>query len=142
MPQNTKTIPLGKLLPHLLLVAAVVCFWRSGVLGALTPESAPFPATKLSVLVVRDMQRMDDYTPEQVNAINSTLWKEYVTSQGGDYDVVDPTDTSDLSGWQKEAFSVEQKSDPWLVVSNGKTGASEAVVDLQTMLATVKEHGK
>lgn len=105
--------------------------------------TAPFPANKLCVLIVEETSDRRNLTTAQLNAITSAKVHRYIKEQGGDFALVDPD--SPLEGeeeWVTAAMKVKRGKLPWIVISNGKTGASEAVVDLDTLLKIIKKHGK
>lgn len=105
--------------------------------------TVPFPATKLSVLIVEETANRGNLKAAQRNAILSATWKRYVEQQDGDWASVDPdSPLEDEKAWVTEAMKVKRGELPWVVISNGRTGASGPIVDLDSLLKTIKEHGK
>ena len=108
--------------------------------------TVPFLTDRLCVLIVEeteDRKTLARNYPEKVNAITSSKVHRYIKEQGGDFALVDPdSPLENENEWVVEAMKVKRGKLPWLIVSNGKTRASEAVIDLDSLLAIIKKVGK
>jgi len=106
-------------------------------------SSAPFPADKLSVLIVESTEARSTMPAAQTAARDSTLWRAYVESKGGQWRVLDDqTNIDKEADWVKAGMAVKRDSIPWLLVSDGKRGSSEPQPpDLDSLLAKLKETG-
>ena len=104
----------------------------------------PFPTDKLSVLIVEetaDRIALAKNHPKKLNAITSARLHNLIKDHGGDFALVDPdSDLSKEEAWVTEAMKVKRGKLPWVVVSNGKTGASQEVVDLDSLLKLIEKH--
>ena len=104
---------------------------------------APFPANKLSVLIVEETEDRDDLPTSQVSAIESAIWREYVLSKGGEARVLEPeAKLSNEEPWVAPALAVKREKLPWLVISDGKRGYSGPLPEnLDGLTAKLKEIG-
>lgn len=121
------------------LLLILIAFAMDGVGGG----SAPFPADKLSVLVIESSEARDDIPRSQATAIQSTLWRTYVEKAGGQWKALDDqTDITKADPWVKSAMAVKRDSLPWLVISDGRTGVSKPLPqDLDTLLSELQKFG-
>lgn len=122
----------------LICLLGLAMLTRGGGIGV----SAPFATDKLSVLIVEQTEDRDDLPPSQVSAIESTIWREYVISKGGEARVLEPeAKLSNEKPWVPLALAVKREKLPWLVISDGKRGFSgplpETLEGLQTKLKEV-----
>lgn len=130
----TRTQVLGGLI---LLIAAWLQFHGGGSGG-----SAPFPTDKLSVLIVESTDDRDTLR-SQLNAMESTIWREYVKGKGGDARLLEPeAKLKNEAEWVAPALAVKRDSLPWLVISDGKRGYSGPLpADIDGLMAKLKEIG-
>jgi len=130
MPERSSVIM------RLLLILLILQFSGGG-------SSAPFPADKLSVLVVESSEAQGKLPAAQGSALDSTLWRAYVEKQGGQWRVLD--DQADITKeleWVKAAMAVKRDSLPWLAVSDGKSGSTGALPqDLESIMLELKKTG-
>jgi len=106
-------------------------------------SSAPFPADKLSVLIVESTEARSSMPAMQTAARDSTVWRAYVDGKQGQWRVLDDqTNIDKEADWVKSGMAVKRDSLPWVVVSDGKRGSSEPLPpDLDSLLAKIKETG-
>lgn len=87
---------------------------------------APFPADRLTVLIVEET---DPRSPAVAAAINSADWQELVQSRGGQWraldDDLDPDSLKEP--WKSAMKLAQEKSVPWVFVSNGVSGFDSAL---------------
>jgi len=86
--------------------------------------------TGLHVMFVEEVNQRATYTKGQMDAMHAnddTSIRKWVESKGeGRFFVVDQNDptTEPKTPWVKAALTLERKSLPWLIVTNGKAGYS------------------
>lgn len=130
------------------LALIAVAFWMPDIGSLPLPIPTPFnpppiPGEKLMVLLVEESEDRDDIGPAKTAALMSTEVRSYVKSKQGKFRLLDDDVPLDKEAeWVKAGMANERASVPWLVVSNGKSGASEPLpADEQALLARVKEFG-
>ena len=126
-----------------ILIGSALWTMYSGGGGFQPVSTAPFPADRLCVLIVEQTEDRDDYPRSQVDAITSTIWREYVESKGGDIRDLEPAATLiNEAEWVPKALAVPRESLPWLVISDGKTGYTGPFPEnLDAFMAKLKEIG-
>lgn len=110
----------------LILLFAAYQQFGGGIIGG----SAPFPAEKLSVLIVEETSQRGSLTADQRAAITATAPGSLIATvkeRGGEYRVLDKdqADFVQQPPWVALAFAVERKSLPWIVTAGPKRGVSE-----------------
>lgn len=104
-----------------------------------TPDvKPPFPAEGLSVLMVYDALTQNDIPAGQRAILFGQSVRDLLDSVADDYRIFpESTDVTEAEETWKAAMAVPRESEPWIVISNGKTGIStplpanpEALADL------------
>ena len=92
---------------------------------------------KYCVLVLEETSQRDT---EQLNVIQSQVWRDYVKDHGGEWRVLDPdADISEDKDWVRELSTVPRTVAPWIVVSSRSGGYSGPVPkSIDAMLEIVK----
>jgi hypothetical protein len=114
-----------------------------------TPEPdkvAPIAEPKLNVMIVEETSDRIHIPWDQIVAMQSTVWRQYVDSKSGlepsgahHYRLVDKDDNmaKDAKKWS-DAFARPRNTTPWIIVSNGKTGYEgplpKNLADLMTLI--------
>jgi len=123
-------------------VAVLLSMQGGGVLG----PAPPFPADKLSVLIVEETGDRKDLSPGQLDIIASNgagSVVDWIGQHGGQRRTLDKDDGTEMEeAWVKAAMSAPRQSVPWVVASNGRTGFSEPLPkDRATLIAKLTPLG-
>jgi hypothetical protein len=108
---------------------------------------APIPENKLNVMVIEETEDRDELakSPQgynQIVAMQSTLWRNYVKSKGGEFMHIDKDSTLEMAAkkWQ-DAMKRPRTQLPWLIISNGKSGYEGPVPQLDEFMKLVQKFG-
>jgi hypothetical protein len=91
----------------------------------------PFECEGLHVLVIEDETARKSMTSKQIAAFEGADVRDWTDKNAKEFLVLDKdADKASMSKWTKDAWEVYEKAEgkklPWVVLSNGKTGTSEA----------------
>tara|TARA_E500000331_G_scaffold23905_2_gene20713 strand:+ start:1514 stop:1897 length:384 start_codon:yes stop_codon:yes gene_type:complete len=93
--------------------------------GSSSSESPPINVDKYTVVIIEETELRQLLPPSQLSAINSKVWRDYVSEKNGQWRVLDPdSDVSKDHDWVKESLNLKRDGLPWLILSNNKKGLS------------------
>ena len=124
------------------LSVTVILFILSNLVWSSSLTSnAPINVDRLTVVIIEETQDRSRIPPEQLNAINSQRWREYVNKNNGQWRVLDPdTDVHKDEQWVQDAVSLERESIPWLIVSKQRSGSSTPLpLDIDGLMEKIKK---
>lgn len=124
------------------LSVTVILFILSNLVWSSSLSSnAPINVDRLTVVIIEETQDRSRIPPEQLNAINSQRWREYVNKNNGQWRVLDPdTDVHKDEQWVQDAVSLERESIPWLIVSKQRSGSSTPLpLDIDGLMEKIKK---
>lgn len=98
--------------------------WHNGFFRDLVVlDSAPFPADRLSVLVIEETEDSTKMPGSQIVALGTL--RQMVEQKGGEYlQLDDDISLDNYKQWARDAMSVKREALPWVVGSNGRRGFS------------------
>ena len=89
------------------------------------PDTSPFQADHLTVLVVEDSGRRRDLPASQVDIFTSSKIRKLIADNGGECRFWSVTEDGEFdSPAFRDAVEVPRESVPWIVIANGKRGFS------------------
>ncbi len=96
--------------------------------GGIVGGAAPFPAEKLSVVVLHDSSKVGS-VPVWVDGADVSAVRGWVESVGGEFRLLDPDnkDNEHLADKWKAAAAVPHASLPWMAGATPRRGISEAL---------------
>lgn len=121
------------------LILACVLIWLA-TRGGVTPEpvppgptpgptpvvdEAPFPADRLSVLMVEDFNKRFDLPSSQIDLLNSMILRDRVRQMGGEIRSFDKDINAqhEAQKW-RDGLAKPRDSLPWILIANGRRGYS------------------
>jgi len=109
-----------------------------------TPEppvvGPPIDAPGLHVLMIEETGGRGSLPSAQLAAVTTTRIREMVETMGGDFlQLDDDTDVRYEPRYWREAMARPRMSLPWVIVSNGTTGAERPVESIQQVLDLIHE---
>ena len=109
----------------LCIFALLVVLSEGGWSWNIIPSTAPIDVNRYTVVIVEETEKRQSLPPEQLNAINSQVWRDYVARQNGRWRVLDPhTDVSKDKKWVQDSLSLHRDSLPWLIFADPNRGCS------------------
>lgn len=98
--------------------------WHNGFFRDLVVlSSAPFPADRLSVLVVEETEDTTAMPSDQIVALGTL--RKLVEEKGGEYlQLDDDISLDNYKQWARDAMAVKREGLPWVVGSDGRKGFS------------------
>lgn len=108
--------------------------------------SAPYTTTVPSCLVIEETGDRPKLTSEQLDVIAGTgdgSVRKYCKDHGIDFRLLDKDNTTGMdTDWAKAAFTAaKDKSPPWMIAANARTGGSAAVTNTADALAILSRIG-
>mgnify|MGYP003146843898 CR=1 FL=1 len=105
-----------------------------------TPAT-PIKVDRYTVVIIEETEARQFLPPSQLSAINSRVWRDYVSDHNGQWRVLDPhTDVSKDEDWVRESLKADRSSLPWLIFSNKKTGGSMPMPEnLEQLMEKIKQ---
>jgi len=104
-------------------------------------SKAPIDVDRYTVVIIEETESRQSLAPEQLSAITSQVWRDYVSEQKGQWRVLDPdTDVSNEKEWVKQSLSKQRGSLPWLIFSNASEGKSIPLPqNLEQLMEQIKQ---
>lgn len=123
-----------------MLVILILLSSSVWVLGD-TSASPPIKVDRLTVVIIEETESRGSIPQEQLNAINSKKWREYVSENKGQWRVIDQhARISDEKKWVKDAIKLKRSSLPWLIVSRPSHGSSSKFPEnLEKLMEKIKQ---
>ena len=124
-----------------LLIILVIITYKGWNIADLFNPPTPINVDRYTVVIIEETESRQNLPQEQLNAINSQVWKDYIDSQGGQWRVLDPhTDVSKDKEWVKKALGAPRESLPWLIFASPTRGYSGPLPqNLEELLEVIQQ---
>ena len=105
------------------VMAAMLLFFVFS--DGLSTSNSPINVDKYTVVIIEETESRQFLPSEQLSAITSQVWRDYVSEHNGQWRVLDPhTDITNEESWVKQCLELKRGPLPWLIFSNKNTGDS------------------
>lgn len=118
------TMKAKRLLWLLTLFVLVGCpVYDNGPGPAPEPKPSPLPVDSLKILIIEESAERNKLTRGQLNMISSTTLRSKIKELDGEFLILDQhvkMEAGRVDEWIMQAFALERKSLPWLIIAGPK----------------------
>jgi len=107
----------------------------------LNSDAPPISVDKYTVVIIEETETRHHLPKSQLSAINSSVWRDYVKENNGQWRVLDQhADTSEDYDWVKQSLEVKRNGLPWLIFANKERGGSMPLPEnLELLMSEIKQ---